>query len=322
MPPPLHQLVPSHQIRTPSPVSMRNSRHRLMRELEHLNAEEKKLTQQDAPISLLKRAIEPTKHRLAAVESTLKGALDRTFEQLNATQVALLREFVTSSGVRLAPDSSRRSEDLGCSHTIPCWYRTANTALNLRTIWSRQLRCEDVRGRITSRWSRRPGTIAGAPRLSADVRAQGASMADPAQPTTLSVAVVQLIGQLAWPSVLLVVVWKFRHRIHDLLSRIASVKVGGSEWVFQEPVAKPPTAEGTTKVPVVVGPDGFLTMESLRASVQESGLLDTGNAILKELLIFQTPRQRTWLLASKSYVYVLLDDDRTQAKMRSRSDVF
>lgn len=142
-------------------------------------------------------------------------------------------------------------------------------------------------------------------------------MADPAQPTTISVAVVQLIGQLAWPTVLLVVVWKFRHRIEDLLSRIASVKVAGSEWVFQEPVAKPPTAgAGTTKVLAVVGPDGFLTMESLRASVQETGLLDPDDAILKELLIFQTPGQRTWLLASKSYVYVLLDDDQTQAESR------
>jgi len=52
-------------------------------------------------------------------------------------------------------------------------------------------------------------------------------MADPAPVVTLPVAIVQLLGQLAWPAALLIVVYTFRHQLGNLLSRLASIKVGG-----------------------------------------------------------------------------------------------
>ena len=61
-------------------------------------------------------------------------------------------------------------------------------------------------------------------------------MADPVSALTLPVAIVQLIGQLGWPVAVLIVVYRFRHPIESLLVRLASslasIKVGGTEWVF------------------------------------------------------------------------------------------
>jgi hypothetical protein len=139
-------------------------------------------------------------------------------------------------------------------------------------------------------------------------------MADPA-PTTLPIALVQLIGQLAWPLALLAVIWRFRNQIQSLLTRVASVKVGGSEWVFQEPSSnKPVTISQQARSAPALGPDGFVTVEGLHALVSSSGLLVDGDTTKKELVIFQTPRQRTWLLASRTSVYVILDDKRTRRK--------
>lgn len=84
----------------------------LLRQLEYLNAEDEKLTQQDAPISL-QRAIEPTEQRLAQVESTLETALDRAFEKLSPSQLALLRGLVTNEGLRML----RRPQDLADHHS-------------------------------------------------------------------------------------------------------------------------------------------------------------------------------------------------------------
>jgi hypothetical protein len=140
-------------------------------------------------------------------------------------------------------------------------------------------------------------------------------MADPTQPISLPVAIVQLVGQLAWPATLLFIVWRFRQSIESLISRVASLKVGGSEWVFQGSAPKPPTAAAKiAPSPLTVGPDGFVTAEGLRDHVAQSGLLEREDKIQKELLIFQTPTQRTWLLASEDYLYVLLDDEGTRKR--------
>ena len=72
---------------------------RLRQELEYLEVEEARLTQQGAPISLRERAIEPTQQRLAEFESTLGAALERSFATLSPSQIALLRSLVMPSGV-------------------------------------------------------------------------------------------------------------------------------------------------------------------------------------------------------------------------------
>jgi len=149
-------------------------------------------------------------------------------------------------------------------------------------------------------------------------------MSDPTASVTLPVAILQFLGQLAWPLALLTIIWRFRHPIESLLSRVASIKVGGSEWVFQEPTATSPTTTKQRSISsTTLGPDGFLTVESLRALVSQSGLLDgPADEVRKELLIFQTPRQRTWLVATDSSVFIALDDERTRTKWSLIQTVF
>jgi hypothetical protein len=94
---------------------------------------------------------------------------------------------------------------------------------------------------------------------------------------------------------------------------LATVKFAGTEWVLQEPTAQPPAIAKRATVPVI-GPDGFLTADSLRTLVSQSGLLPEREEPEKELLIFQTPKQRTWLLATDNFVFILLDDEGTRSK--------
>jgi hypothetical protein len=147
-------------------------------------------------------------------------------------------------------------------------------------------------------------------------------MTEPAPVVTLPVAIIQLLGQLAWPTAVLIIVHRFHKQLEGLLGRVASIKLGGSEWVFQEGVIKPPTVTPTNLTPTI-GPDGFLTIESLRMFVAQSGLLDKEEeGVRKELLIFQTPKQRTWLLATKNFTFVLLDDEHTRAKNKLVQTLF
>ena len=140
-------------------------------------------------------------------------------------------------------------------------------------------------------------------------------MAEPAMNASFAVAIIQLIGQLAWPIALLLVVYRFRKQIERLLSRVASVKVAGSEWVFQEPAAESlaMTSRPASAAPEV-GPDDFLSAEGVRQAISNSGLVEANEPLERELLIFQTPEQRTWLVVSSNYTFVVLDDRGTRAR--------
>ncbi|MDI9857961.1 hypothetical protein [Flectobacillus roseus] len=127
------------------------------------------------------------------------------------------------------------------------------------------------------------------------------------------VAILDLIGRLIWPAVVLLVIFKFRRYIEALLTRLGSLKIAGSEWVFQPTTDKEVrTQVDNTNEKIKLGPDGFFSSEGIKRFVTISGLLDNDDAVKQELLIFQTPKQRTWLVASKKYVFVLLDDENTQ----------
>jgi len=85
----------------PNLLRLDQERKRIQRELQYLNEEEEKLTQQDAPISLLDRAIKPTEQRLELVQSSVRGVLDQTFAHLTPSQIAILRALVSPDGTRL-----------------------------------------------------------------------------------------------------------------------------------------------------------------------------------------------------------------------------
>jgi hypothetical protein len=84
-------------------------------------------------------------------------------------------------------------------------------------------------------------------------------MADPAPALMLPVAIVQHLGQLAWPVAVLIVVYRFRHPIESLLSRLASLlkleEVSGVSRTCGQ--ASDHHYQGAASIP---GPDGFLTV--------------------------------------------------------------
>ena len=132
--------------------------------------------------------------------------------------------------------------------------------------------------------------------------------------TRLATASLEFAKALVWPVALLWILHRFRPQLSDLLARIGSVKIAGSEWVFQEPLPKaaetvaPTSSFGDWEV----GADGFLNTSSLRSIVSHSKLFEVGESVTAELMIFQTPAQRTWLMATNRRIFVLLDDDVTR----------
>jgi len=126
------------------------------------------------------------------------------------------------------------------------------------------------------------------------------------------VAILELIGHLIWPMVFLFLIFKFRKYIEALLTRLGSLKIAGSEWVFQQTTDKEVQTKSESIEKIQIGPDGFYSSEGIRKIVIASNLLENDDTVKQELLIFQTPKQRTWLVATKKYLFVLLDDESTQ----------
>lgn len=141
-------------------------------------------------------------------------------------------------------------------------------------------------------------------------------MAEQSPGQTLSVALVQLLGDLAWPAVALYVIYTFRAPLIELLKRLASLKVGDNEFLFQKPTETTVSVLAHRSSPTVeLGADSFLTVHSIHSFVADSGLLDEGDEVKKELLIFQTPQQRTWLVSTRNHMFLLLDSEQTRGKL-------
>ncbi|WP_233886977.1 hypothetical protein [Paraburkholderia flagellata] len=121
-------------------------------------------------------------------------------------------------------------------------------------------------------------------------------MADPNTQVSLSVAVVQPVGQLARPVSVLALIFRFRVQIETLLNKVATMKLAGAEIIFQETVDELPPENPSAPTKMTTGPDGFLTFETLKALMQNSGLLDKGESVKSMLQFFQTAKRRTWLM--------------------------
>jgi len=90
-------------------------RARLRRELEYLETEQAKLSKRDAPISLVVRAIMPTRRRLEEVEVAVDRLLEQMFSRLSLSQIALLRSLAAPSDtarVLLSKDQATHRDDL------------------------------------------------------------------------------------------------------------------------------------------------------------------------------------------------------------------
>jgi hypothetical protein len=134
----------------------------------------------------------------------------------------------------------------------------------------------------------------------------------------LITALIGFTKALVWPVVLIWVLHRFGAQISALLGRLGSLKVAGSEWVFQEPSpkAEEESAVAVRAAELQTGPDGFLTPEGRRTLVLQSTLHEPNERNTGELLIFQTPKQRTWLVATDRKIFILLDDEQTRREKR------
>ena len=77
----------------------------------------------------------------------------------------------------------------------------------------------------------------------------------------LITALIGFTKALVWPVVLIWVLHRFGAQIAALLGRLGSLKVAGSEWVFQEPSpkAEEESAAAVRAAELQTGPDGFLS---------------------------------------------------------------
>jgi hypothetical protein len=130
----------------------------------------------------------------------------------------------------------------------------------------------------------------------------------------LVAAVVDLVKGLVWPAIVVWLILRFREQVSGLLTRLASIKVAGQEFVFQPQVAKATEVPPQRRFHLQLGADGFLTIDSVRSAVTELTREAQGEVIRSELLIFQTPKQRTWLIATNRHTFVVLDDETTRRK--------
>jgi hypothetical protein len=124
---------------------------------------------------------------------------------------------------------------------------------------------------------------------------------------------------LIWQLLILLVIVLFREEVASLIQRIQSLKPPGvGEYLFFQPPAPdpPPRAKEAREELELVGPDGFFTKEGIARLIEKSGLIDAGERVLRCFLLFQTLRQRTWLVVTNKYVYCVLDDEDTRAAAR------
>jgi hypothetical protein len=61
---------------------------------------------------------------------------------------------------------------------------------------------------------------------------------------------------------------------------------------------------------------GFYTAEGLVRIIGDSDLVSRGENVVRNLLLFRTRTQRTWLLATPKHMFCILDDRRTRSSGR------
>jgi hypothetical protein len=130
-------------------------------------------------------------------------------------------------------------------------------------------------------------------------------------------AILGFLSALVWPTVVFCAIYLFRDNIAQLLRGIRSFKYPGGEVSIQreDPEATKPERETATQVKYV-DPAGFYTKAGLARLVSESGFVDDSERAVDELLLFDTPGQHTWLIATTRQLFCVLDDQNTRTSGR------
>jgi hypothetical protein len=125
------------------------------------------------------------------------------------------------------------------------------------------------------------------------------------------------LSTLIWQIIVAIVIWVFRSELCALLRRIAKVKHGETELTFQEssPNALEPSPVATEALQIR-DEEGFFTSRGIEDLVQRSKYLVNSESLRDSILVFKTPEQHTWLIATDQQIFFVLDDEDTRSSQR------
>ena len=128
------------------------------------------------------------------------------------------------------------------------------------------------------------------------------------------------LSRLIWQAIVVLAVFAFRPQVAALLEKLWRSKVGGAEFEFQKPTDEPiepaVTAEDAEDRGALTDASGFFSSAGVNYIVAKSSLVEVGENVVGNLLIFSTSRQHTWLVVTNRQLFCLFDDEETSASGR------
>ena len=125
------------------------------------------------------------------------------------------------------------------------------------------------------------------------------------------------LSTLIWQIIIIIGIFLFRSELLALLKRVAHLKHGETEIFFQESSTKAldpsPVATEALKLR---DEEGFFTLKGIEELILKSKYLESSESLRDSFLVFRTPNQHSWLVATSKQVFFVLDDKRTRANQR------
>jgi hypothetical protein len=127
---------------------------------------------------------------------------------------------------------------------------------------------------------------------------------------------LEFVSTLIWQVIVAICLWQFRGELKALLKRILSVKHGDTEVLFQKPSDEALEANPVVEEALRIrDEEGFFTKQGIEKLVSDSKSLKGGRP-KDSILVFSTNEQHTWLVATESHIYFVLDDEGTRSSQR------
>ena len=128
---------------------------------------------------------------------------------------------------------------------------------------------------------------------------------------------LSFLSTLIWQAIVFSAFFFFRMELKTLMARLASLKHGDTQLVFQQNSSEglAPSKE-IAEALEIRDEAGFFTEKGIKGLVEHSPELTAGEKIANALLVFATETQQTWLVSTNRYVYFVLDDENTRADQR------
>lgn len=128
---------------------------------------------------------------------------------------------------------------------------------------------------------------------------------------------LSFLSTLIWQLIFISVLFAFRRQFSALIERLATIKHGGTELTFQSPSEEASSpGEAAEEELEILDPRGFLTNEGVRKLIADSQFVENSESVKNPYLIFETSRQRTWLVPTDLRLICVLDDEGTRLNRR------